>query len=79
MLRFDCVYYYSLDKKSRSSSPKPVMSQPYPVPIPLAQSKSRPLPDSRGIPDTFNLFLFGKPMGPDESHIICDIDCISRD
>ena len=44
-------------------SPQPVMSQPYPVPIPLPQSKSRPLPDSRGIPDTFNLFLFGKPIG----------------
>ena len=28
------------------------MSQPYPVPIPLPQPKSRPLPDSRGIPDT---------------------------
>ena len=31
------------------------MSQPYPVPIPLPQPKSRPLPDSRGIPDTLNL------------------------
>ena len=65
------------------------MSQPYPVPIPLPQSKSRPLPDSRGIPDTFNLFLFAKPIGPDKSHSTsaiggcycvhdCDIDCISR-
>ena len=42
------------------SSPQPVMSQPYPVPIPLPQPKSRPLPDSRGIPDTLNLFFFGK-------------------
>ena len=64
-------------------SPQPVMSQPYPVPIPLPQPKSRPLPDSRGIPDTLNLFFFGKhiedvsycnPIGPDESRIICDID-----
>ena len=31
------------------------MSQPYPVPIPLPQPKSRPLPDSRGIPDTLKL------------------------
>ena len=38
------------------------MSQPYPVPIPLPQPKSRPLPDSRGIPDTLNLFFFGKHM-----------------
>ena len=37
-------------------SPQPVMSQPYPVPIP--QPKSRPLPDSRGIPNTLNLFFF---------------------
>ena len=59
------------------------MSQPYPVPIPLPQPKSRPPPDSRGIPDTLNLFFFGKhikdvsycnPIGPDESRIICDID-----
>ena len=42
------------------TSPQPVMSQPYPVPIPLPQPKSRPLPDSRGIPDTLNLFFFGK-------------------
>ena len=41
------------------TSPQPVMSQPYPVPIPLPQPKSRPLPDSRGIPDTLNLFFFG--------------------
>ena len=33
------------------------MSQPYPVPIPIPQPKSRPLPDSRGIPDTLNLFF----------------------
>ena len=33
-------------------SPQPVMSQPYPVPIPIPQPKSRPLPDSRGIPDS---------------------------
>ena len=38
------------------SSPQPVMSQPYPVPIPIPQPKSRPLPDSRGIPDTLNLY-----------------------
>ena len=37
------------------NSPQPVMSQPYPVPIPIPQPKSRPLPDSRGIPDTLNL------------------------
>ena len=49
------------------------MSQPYPVPIPLPQSKSRPLPDSRGIPDTLNL-TYCNPIGPDESRIICDID-----
>ena len=36
------------------------MSQPYPVPIPLPQPKSRPLPDSRGIPDTLNLISFKK-------------------
>ena len=42
------------------SSPQPVMSQPYPVPIPLPQPKSRPFPDSRGIPDTLNLFFIGK-------------------
>ena len=42
------------------ASPQPVMSQPYPVPIPLPQPKSRPLPDSRGIPDTLNLFFFWK-------------------
>ena len=70
------------------TSPQPVMSQPYPVPLP--QPKSCPLPDSRGIPDTFNLFLLGKPIGPDKSHSTsaiggyycvhdCDIDCISRD
>ena len=34
------------------------MSQPYPVPIPLPQPKSRPPPDSRGIPDTLNVDLF---------------------
>ena len=45
---------------SPCTSPQPVMSQPYPVPIPLPQPKSRPLPDSRGIPDTLNLFFFGK-------------------
>ena len=39
------------------------MSQPYPVPIPIPQPKSRPLPDSRGIPDTLNLFFFGKNIG----------------
>ena len=50
------------------------MSQPYPVPIPIPQSKYRPLPDSRGIPNTLNLFFFGKPIGPDESYIICEID-----
>ena len=38
-----------------STSPQPVMSQPYPVPIPIPQPKSRPLPKSRGIPDTLNL------------------------
>ena len=38
------------------SSPQPVMSQPYPVPIPIPQ------PNSRGIPDTLNLFFFGKHM-----------------
>ena len=41
-------------------SPQPVMSQPYPVPIPLPQPKSRPLTDSRGIPDTLSLRLRGK-------------------
>ena len=41
-------------------SPQSGLSQPYPVPIPLPQPKSRPLPDSRGIPDTLNLFYFGK-------------------
>ena len=59
------------------------MSQPYPVPIPIPQSKSRPLPDSRGIPDTLNLlFFFGKhikgffdvsycnPIGPHEKRLI---------
>ena len=58
-------------------SPQPVMSQPYPVPIPLPQPKSRPLPDSRGIPDTLNL-TYCNPLcpdtSPDESRIICDID-----
>ena len=33
-------------------SPQPGKSQPYPVPIPLPQAKSRPLSDSRGIPDS---------------------------
>ena len=58
----------NLSYESAVYSPQPVMSQPYLVPIPLPQSKSRPLPDSRGIPDTFNLFLFGKPIGPDETN-----------
>ena len=40
------------------TSPQLVMSQPYPVPLPLPQPKSCPLPDSRGIPDTLNLFFF---------------------
>ena len=40
-----------------SGSPQPGMSQPYPVPIPIPQPKSRPLSDSRGIPDTLNLRL----------------------
>ena len=41
-------------------SPQPVMSQPYPVPLLLPQPKSRPLSDSRGIPDTLSLFFFWK-------------------
>ena len=32
------------------------MSQPYPVPIPIPQPQSRPLPDSRGNPDTGRVF-----------------------
>ena len=46
------------------SSPQPVMSQLYPVPIPLPQPKSRPLPDSRGIPDTLNGWVgLSRPLG----------------
>ena len=61
------------------TSPQLVMSQPYPVPLPLPQPKSCPLPDSRGIPDTLNLFFFGKHMQNLQNCIkvpIYDICCI---
>ena len=47
------------------------MSQHYPVPIPLPQPKSRPLPDSRGNPDTLALQInLGQSIGGSAMHSI---------
>ena len=57
-MRFNSIVETGQHAKLVYPSPQPVMSQPYPVPIPLPQPKSRPLTDSRGIPDTLSLFFF---------------------
>ena len=49
------------------------MSQPYPVPIPIPQPKSRPLPDSRGIPDTLSLFFIEKHIFIGKQHGVLDL------
>ena len=51
--RYLSLVYQNKYTATNSNSPQPVKSQPYPVPIPLPQPKSRPLPDSRGIPDKY--------------------------
>ena len=56
---FHYYLYYIRSKFLCTTSPQPVMSQPYPVPLPLPQPKSRPLPDSTGIPDT--LYEINRP------------------